>query len=285
MSFYTDIAFEAVNSSFAKKANDLEYGCTESIVKIDNYKKEKLYNKPKGEYYLLDCPNLNSLAPVVYEYIIEQVASYLRHKINSVTNKDNYSVLVVCLGNENIVSDSLGSEVFSKLITTTYDNEYSNSLQAIRTSVFGKTGIDTATLTKGITNLTNPDVVLLIDSLCSVSINRIGTSIQISDTGLVAGGAIGRQGKLINAPFLKCPTLAVGIPFVVRVETIIGEVLNALSDTILEENKTLDNKCRNLLVAPKDIDNMVELGSYLIASAINLAVLDLSIEEQRLIRM
>ncbi|MGN1227924.1 MAG: GPR endopeptidase [Christensenellales bacterium] len=285
MSIYTDIAVECVNSKFDDNEKSLEFGCTESVVKIDSSKKQKIYNKPKGEYYLLDCPNLNSLAPVVYDYIIEQVASYLKCKIKSVTNKEKCKVLVVCLGNENVVSDSLGAQVFDKLITSVHKGEGESSLQAIRTSVLGKTGIDTATLTKSVTTLLNPDVVLLIDSLCSLSINRIGTSIQIADSGIVAGGAIGRQGQLINAPFLRCPTLAIGIPFVVRVETIIADVLNQLSDVQIGDNKTVNAKCKNLLVAPKEIDSMVELGSNLIASAINLAVLDLSVDEQRLIKL
>lgn len=418
MSIYTDIAKECASLKMEEKENRLDFGCYQSIVKIDSAKKERIYGKPRGEYYLLDCPNLNALAPIVYEYIIEQVASYLRYKIEKVTNKHTYKALVVCLGNENIVSDSLGASVFSKLITsplsesvsasgknrtplngvdvkqcgkpapkvtkgnqnqqpkpkgnkgtnaenlrnlirfnyagkgknkgkfslnptthyhqqngatqcefgadysgntrlseyertllncyengtsyedlpiskfhsTTHTNgeDYTccgNTLQAVKTSVFGKTGINTAQLTKGIKNITDPDVVILIDSLCSKSLSRIGSSIQIADAGLVAGGAIGRQGTLINAPFLKCPTLAVGMPFIVRVETIVNEVLSSMSDVAMEENKTMSAKCKNLLVAPKDIDVMVELGSHLIASAINLAVLDLTTEQQRMIKI
>lgn len=383
---YTDIARECVTSNMEAKENKLDFGCFESIVKIDSVKKEKYYGKAKGEYYLLDCPNLHALAPVVYEYIIEQVASYLRYKIKKITNKQNYKVLVVCLGNENIVSDSLGASVFSNLITTPFSDEvvndkrksfnnakfnerhmrlsqenlnakiskiyaqktgnvfddacsdvrlterdraimeayesgvvfddlpknvhihsfadrnckkrYANNfnneikmhqsqniLQAVKTSVFGKTGIDTAKLTKGIKDIAEPDVVILIDSLCSSSLNRIGTSIQISDSGLVAGGAIGRQGTLINALYLKCPTLAIGIPFVVRVETIVNEILSTMSDVGIDDSKTISNKCRNLLVAPKEIDSMVELGAHIVASAINLAVLDFSTNEQRLMKI
>lgn len=383
---YTDIAKECVTSNMEAKENKLDFGCFESIVKIDSAKKEKYYGKAKGEYYLLDCPNLHSLAPIVYEYIVEQVASYLRYKIRKITNKQNYKILVVCLGNENIVSDSLGASVYSKLITTPFsggvkedegnllksninrcsnlnlnksnlnfetsknliskfayelDNGYSdvrlterdrkiidayesgvpfndlpknlhldsfmyrnlkkrdvkhfnnvsnerqsqNILQAVKTSVFGKTGIDTAKLTKGIKDIVEPDAVILIDSLCSSSLNRIGTSIQISDSGLVAGGAVGRQGTLINAPYLKCPTLAIGIPFVVRIETIVNEILSTMSDVDIGDNKTISNRCRNLLVAPKEIDLMVELGAHIIASSINLAVLDFSTSEQRMMKI
>ena len=285
MSLYTDIALECASSTFKKNESLLDYGCSESIINIDNAKKEKEFNKPKGEYYLLDCPNLNSLAPVVYDYIVEQVASYLKYKIKKLTNKDNVNVLVVCLGNENVVSDSLGSEVFNKLITNTKVVGHSQ-LQEIKTSVFGKTGINTAELTKSITSITVPDVVVLIDSLCSKSISRVGSSIQITDSGIVAGGAIGNSGKLINSNFLRCPTLAIGIPYVVRIETILEEILGSLTENKeFEEDKTIYNKIKNLLVTPKEIDAMVNLGSYILAGAINLAVLDLGIEEQRLIKL
>lgn len=286
MSMYTDIAMECVNSTFKKKESLLDYGCKESIVNIVTTKMQREFNKPKGEYYLLDCPNLNMLAPVVYDYIVEQVASYLKYKIKKITNKERVKVLVVCLGNENLVSDSLGAQVFDKLITTKDEKEESNILQAIKTSVFGKTGINTADLTKSMVSISCPDVVILIDSLCSQSVSRIGNSLQISDSGIVAGGAIGKDGKRINANLLRTPTLAMGIPYVVRVETIIGEILgNLTEDRDFEDDKTIYNKIKSLFVTPKEIDLMVDLGAYIIASAINLAVLDLGIDEQRLIKL
>lgn len=285
MSYYTDIAMECVNSLMTKKENQLDFGCREVVVNIDSIKKEKMIGKPKGEYYLIDCPNLNSLAPVVYEYIIEQVSSYLRYKIRKETKKDVNKVLVICLGNENVVSDSLGAKVFEKLITTNTDDVCRNSLQAIKTSVLGSTGIETSTLAKSITATLNPDIVILIDSLCSVSTHRVGNSIQINDCGIIAGGAVGRNGKLINNSLLHCPTLAMGVPFVVRVETIIGDVLNMMTDLNLEDDLTINNKCADLLVTHKDIDKLVELDSFIIASAINMAVLDLSLKEQRIIKI
>ena len=285
MSIYSDIAVECVNSMFKRKENTLDYGCYESVIKIDSTRKQNEYNKPKGEYYLLDCPNLHKLAPIVYEYIIMQLSSYIKCKIANLLKKPAYKILVCCLGNENLVSDSLGCKVFDKIISSVGENENENTLMSIKTSVYGKTGIKTADFIKSISEISNADLVIVIDALCSSSISRIGTSIQVTDSGIVAGGAMGASGKLINAQFLHKPTIVIGIPFVVRVETIIKEVLSNLSDNDLEDTKTISAKSHGLIVTPKDIDSMVELGSYIIASAINNAVLDLDINEQRLLKL
>jgi len=284
MGYYTDIALESVDKTFQKRESALDYGFNEAIINIDTLKKERLYGKPKGEYYLLDCPNLNLLAPVAYEYATMQVASYLQYKIKDLTKKDEYKVLVVCLGNENVVCDSLGSGVFDKLITTIDNSDKAYSLKAVKTNVLAQTGIDSATHTKSIVELVKPDVVILVDSLCSKSIYRIGTSIQITDSGIIAGGAVGLSDRVIDSSFLKCPTIAIGIPYVVRVNTLVGEVLESLSDDE-SDTKTINGKFGNLIVTPNDIDALIKLGSNIISGAINMAVLGLDLNEQKMVKI
>lgn len=285
MNNYSDIAMECINSRLERKENKLDFGCFETIIKIDNAKKEKEFGKPRGEYYLLDCPNLHSLAPIVYDYLIEQLSSYLKYKITALTHKEKNKILVVCLGNGNIVSDSLGENVYEELIALRNREAEESSLQIIRTDVFGKTGIDSAEQVKAIVGITKPDAVILIDSLCAQRMSRVGTSIQVSDTGLVAGGALGLRNSTINSQLLKCPTLALGVPFVVKAETVYRDFIYSLCEAEIEESKAIPSQYQNLLVAPKDIDNMVKLASFIISTAINQAVLNLTPEEQKLMKL
>mgnify|MGYP003307064190 CR=1 FL=1 len=59
--------------------------------------------------------------------------------------------------------------------------------------VLGTTGIETIEVVKGIVDNLKPKLIIAVDSLCSKNINRIGKSIQISDTGIVPGGGVGNR--------------------------------------------------------------------------------------------
>ena len=115
MSFYTDIAYEKCDTKMQKRSENLDYGCVEFLVDINSTFKERRYEKPRGRYYLLNCPNLDLLAPVVYEYIVSRLSNYLKKIFSSKIQSINKKILVVGLGNEHLVSDSLGAKTVNKL--------------------------------------------------------------------------------------------------------------------------------------------------------------------------
>lgn len=283
MSFYTDIAYEKCEAKIQNSTQNLDYGCEEFILNINSILKEQRYDKPRGNYYLLNCPNLDLLAPVVYEYIVSRLSKHLKKIFDSHIQSDTKKILVIGLGNEKLVSDSLGVVTVSKLCINCNLNNLQNKLFAFVPGVSATTGISSDKLIKCVVKEIKPDIVILVDSLCALSTSRLGNSFQITDNGLKPGGATDENAKIINAKFLGVPTMSIGVPLVVKTETIIGEILSKISENIDYDVGMIKN-VNNFLVTPKNIDALVNIDAEIIASSITSAVYDISIEEQKKIK-
>ena len=281
MGLFTDLACEKCTDKLAKHNDKLKYGCKEVVVNINSTRKQQKYGLNRGNYYFLECPNLNLLSPIVSDYMITLVASYLKTTIGKKINfnKPN-TILVVGLGNQNLVCDSLGARVTSKLIVG-QAVECGHKILSFCPNVFGQTGIDSARLIKSVTASVRPDLVILVDSLCALSTARLGVSIQICDLGLIAGGGGGEGKTLIDSKYLGVKTITIGVPLVVKTETIVSDVLKTLSEQSELHNQSIIKNINNFLVTPKDIDSLVRLNAEIIASSINLAVLGVDIEMQK----
>ena len=92
--------------------------------------------------------------------------------------------------------------------------------------VLGTTGIETIEVVKGIVDNLKPKLIIAVDSLCSKNINRIGKSIQISDTGIVPGGGEGNRQEELSQKTLGIPVIGIGIPTVLDAATIVIDTLN-----------------------------------------------------------
>lgn len=53
--------------------------------------------------------------------------------------------------------------------------------------VMAQTGMETAEILKGIIQETRPDFLIVVDALAARSIRRLGTTIQLTDTGIRPG--------------------------------------------------------------------------------------------------
>ena len=309
MRFYTDMADE--RRDLYKYANKIEneidgIECElenkEDIkitrVKILNENGEEALQKRKGSYVTIDLKKMNNISESLKEEIINVISKEIE-KIISLKIKKEDDVLVVGLGNGNLIADALGSKVIENIEVTRhikkYYPEYLNgnqrSISAISPGVMGLTGIETIEFIKGIVNNINPKLIIVIDSLASRSIERIVKSIQISDTGIVPGGGVENAQKELTLESIGVPVIAIGIPTVVDLGTIINEGVdifitklqeNAKSNVYLNKLKQQDNyeeikdalipKNYNIIVTPKEIDELVENMKELIAQGINCAL-------------
>ena len=80
---------------------------------------------------------------------------------------------------------------------------------------------------KGIVDNIKPKLIIVIDSLASKSIERISSTVQLSDTGIVPGAGVGNARNEISQNTLGIPVIAMGVPMVVEAATI------AAAETIL----------------------------------------------------
>jgi spore protease len=231
--FRTDLATE--RRDIYQKANKLdqiegietmEEQINENIrverVKITNTNGEQAIGKPIGNYITVDVKKLKIAGEDEIQKASEVVTNELRNLIDKHIQKQD-EILVVGLGNVYVTPDSLGPKVINELDVTRhlinylpqYVEEGTRSVSAVAPGVLGTTGIETMEILKGIVDNTKPKLIMVIDALASRSIDRISSTIQISDTGIVPGAGVGNTRKEISQATLGIPVIAIGIPTVV----------------------------------------------------------------------
>ena len=208
-------------------------------------------------------------------------------------------MLVVGLGNVYVTPDSLGPKVIKTIDVTRhiikylpqYIDENARPVSAISPGVLGTTGIETLEILEGIVQNVKPKLLIVIDALASRSIERISSTIQISDTGIVPGAGVGNTRKELSQNTLGIPVLAIGIPTVVESAVLLNDCLDLFITKLQEEAKSneylnnLKNKDNyeeikdvlnpndyNMIVTPKEIDELIENMSNIVSRGINYAM-------------
>lgn len=310
MQFRTDMADE--RRDLYRKANKLEeeingieceeeerYGNRITRVKIINEEGEKALNKIKGNYITIDLKKVSNLRDDEREKIEDLISEEISAISNKYLTSTEDEVLVVGLGNNDLVCDSLGSKVIDNIEVTRHIKKYypqylkegARGISSFAPSVMGKTGIETLEIIQGISDKISPKLIIAIDSLASRSIERVNKSIQISDTGIVPGGGVGNERLGITFDNLKIPVIAIGVPTAVETAVIVNDALDlfieklqdkAESNNYLNKLKEQDNYNEikealnpynyNLVVTPKEVDELTESLAGLISNAINFAI-------------
>ncbi len=273
LNFRTDLTLERAELASEKgkgikkefKHNDFS---NTTIIDILNEETAEKLGKAVGRYITIEIPELTFLSsdlPKIVETVKESLDLLLPHK--------NGLVLVAGVGNSDITADALGPFVASKILSTRHLSEdlqrsigFSEPLRpvsAISTGVLGQTGLESSEYIKCIVKEINPCCVITIDALASRSVKRLGTTIQMSDTGIAPGSGINNKRKRIDEEFLGVPVIAIGVPTVVDALTL-AESIYGKAD---EPQTVVD-----MIVTPKDIDLIIKNSSSLLATAINLSL-------------
>ena len=269
-------------------------------VKITSSEGEKSIGKPIGNYITLDVPKLKENDRDLYENTCRAVAFELERLINI---KENDTVLVVGLGNWNITPDALGPKVSKYLMVTRHLHEYLpeqvddgvRPVCAIAPGVLGLTGIETSDIVKGVIERVRPALVIAIDALASRKMNRINTTIQIADTGISPGSGVGNKRAELSANTMGVPVIAIGIPTVVDAATMANDTIELVVDNLMSYSqegtdfykmlKQMDQNDKyalirevlepyggNLVVTPKEMDEVIERVAKVVANGINMAL-------------
>lgn len=308
--FRTDLALE--RRDLYNKANNIEKDIdgieTEeekvdekikiSRVKITNQRGEEAIGKPQGNYITIDFKNLKVATIEEIQKASEVVTKELKVLIEKhIQVKD--AILVVGLGNIYVTPDALGPKVVNEIDITRHLLEYmpevldknTREVSAISPGVLGTTGIETLEILKGIVDNVKPKLVIVIDALASRSIERISSSIQLADTGIVPGAGVGNARKELTQNTLGVPVIAMGIPTVVEAATIAADSLTLLIQKVQEQaqsneflnqlqeedkytliKEVLTPEEFNFIVTPKEIDELIEKMKDVVARGINFAV-------------
>ena len=305
--FRTDLANE--RRDLYEKANNLENGIDgiesqkeeiNSKIKIERVKildenGENAIGKPIGTYVTIDVKDLK----IATEEEMEKAGEVLTKELKNIVDKHIGSqdeVLVVGLGNIYVTPDSLGPKVINEIEVTRhiinympqYVKEGTRKISAISPGVLGTTGIETVEILKGIVDNIHPKLIIVIDALASRSIERISSSVQISDTGIVPGAGVGNRRSEISIKSLGVPVIAIGIPTCLETAVLVNDSLNLFIEKLQDEAKSNDylNSIKNennyeeikqilmprdynLIVTPKEIDGLIENMKDIVAMGIN----------------
>lgn len=205
------------------------------------------------------------------------LASY----INGLLPSSAHSFLIVGLGNANMTADALGPLTTEKMA----QSGMASYTSMIVPGVFAQTGMESCEIIQGIVQQTSPDCIITIDALAARSAFRLGTTVQLTDTGIRPGSGVGNARKGITKENMKIPVIAIGIPTVVSAAAIVSDAMDSLkqigyNETILGSIAMLDKEeyyqlisevfapeLGSLFVMPKNLDEELDtMGSLLAAS-------------------
>ncbi len=273
-------------------------------VEIKNSEGANSLGKEIGNYITIEMPMRFYGQQAIYEEMCRACGMELEKLYkNKIKLTDKSTILVVGLGNRNIIADALGPKVIDALMITRHLKEYIpeeidesiRSVCGVAPGVLGMTGIETSEIIKGLVTKIKPDLIIAIDALCSHSVDRINTTIQFTDTGITPGAGIGNNRKALNGESLGVPVMAIGVPTVVDAATITGDSISQILERIKAEVKednplyemlsqlereerytfikdTISPKFGNFIVAPKEVDTIIDDISRVIANGINIAL-------------
>ena len=269
-----------------------------SRVYVLNENGEQAIGKPKGTYITIDVKNLKLAGDEEIQKTSEVLSNELKNMLDQHVQKQG-ELLIVGLGNIYVTPDALGPKVINEIDVTRhiikylpqYVEEGTRSVSAISPGVLGTTGIETVEILKGIVDNVKPKLLVVIDALASRSIDRISSTIQISDTGIVPGAGVGNTREEISQKTLGIPVIAIGIPTVVELATLVSDGIDIFIDRLqekaesneylnrLQENDKYEEVTEalnvgeyNMIVTPKEIDDLIENMKDVVARGINFAV-------------
>ena len=243
--------------------------------------------KPEGSYLTLECPQLRTREPEARMALGALLAEEIARMLPPAEKGRPY--LVVGLGNRNITPDSLGPLVIDRTLVTRHIMGSApgpvnlDSVCAIAPGVLGITGIETVEMVDCIARRINPVAVICIDSLAARDSGRIGTTIQLTDTGIRPGAGVGNHRKPITEETLGVPVISIGMPTVIYAATLARDAFEYLSkqsgdsedhDAALEdmENTLLRADIGEMIVTPREIDALITDAAGVIATAMNRAL-------------
>ncbi|MGS2775971.1 GPR endopeptidase [Robertmurraya sp. GLU-23] len=210
-----------------------ENGIKLSLVEVSK-EGEKELNKKAGKYLTIEVQGIRQQDTDLQKKVEETFAREFSHFLSGLGINKDASCLVVGLGNWNVTPDALGPQVCENLLVTRHlyqlspesvDEGY-RPVSALAPGVMGLTGIETSDIILGVVEKTKPDFVIAIDALASRSIERVNSTVQISNTGIHPGSGVGNKRKELSEETLGIPVIAVGVPTVVDAVSITSDTID-----------------------------------------------------------
>ena len=276
MNFRSDLALEETESlgrdnlPQGVKVDALQYdSITVNIVDITSEQGSKALGKPVGRYLTVELPPFYSSNQST-EKEIEALAREIQKLV-----PEQGTVLVVGLGNIHITPDALGPRTCDLCLATRHiSGELAKSaglgnlrpVAALAPGVLGQTGIESGEIIRSIVKDLRPSAVIAVDALAARSLERLGCTIQVSNSGISPGsGVMNRRFELSKAT-LGVEVVSIGVPTVVDAATMVYELAGQ------EPSLAQQDKARMMMVTPREVDLLIERAAKVLSLAINHAL-------------
>ncbi len=289
----TDLAMEVHElhgeKSGIKVEETLKNGLKITEAEIFSDEGVTLSGKPKGKYITVDIGRVWEVEKSKFN----EIAKTLSAEISALLPDGNGTVLVAGLGNREITPDSLGPRTVEKLLVTRHiehlDSELFtsvgfSSVAAIAPGVLGQTGIESAEIIKSVCDAIKPRCVILIDSLASRRLERLATTVQLSNTGISPGSGVSNKRRALDSDFLGSPVVSIGIPSVVDAATLAYDLFEEYCGSEVGDfepiiEKLLKSPETSNFVTPKDNEVIARSTAKLLAASLNIALHGMELSE------
>lgn len=276
MNFRTDLALE--RCEFLGKT-------TLDGIEIDSFRAHKA---KVTRIEVLNEDGASAVGKPVGRYVTVEVSPFAKHaqfideSLSALTQEirlmipQSGSVLVAGLGNTKITPDALGPKCASMIFATRHiTGELLKStglsdlrcVSAFSTGVLGETGAESVEMIKGVVQMIKPDFVITVDALAARNVERLGTTVQMCNTGIVPGSGVGNSRQEISEKTVGVPVISIGVPTVVDAATLVLDCGGCR-----EDEQEIYEQTGNMMVTPREIDLMIERASKLTALAVNCAL-------------
>lgn len=280
-----DIEIEGVT----EEVRHLENNVSLHTITVKNQAGAQRIGKPIGTYVTIQSPPLKINDPYVKEEIINAMSdSFSRLAGQAIKPTD--TILLVGLGNWRATPDALGPKFIEYSPITRHYHQYAPQALVegmrptcgIAPGVLGITGLETFEVVKGVVDSVKPALLVVVDALAAQNVDRIGTTIQMSNTGIQPGSGIGNARHSITQEDLGVPVIAIGCPTIVNAALIADQAVRkfclntgAAYDEIRSQNSIQEIVSfygGSLGVTPKEIDEIIENTARIIAMGVGVSL-------------
>ncbi len=231
--YYTrsDLAIESLGQAVKDKdyKYDKEKDGNITIERFEILQKSDLYPHEVGHYVEMSFPDYQDISILSLHF-----QKQLQRFIKSLTNKLDPLILVIGLGNETMTCDAIGPRTLKHIRAThhypmdmRHQNQYYD-IMCISPGVMARTGMETADIVSCLVQEFHPDLIIAIDALCAQSYEKVCHVIQMNNVGIYPGSGIGNHRKSITKSSMGIPVIAIGVPTVIHVSSLVSDVYNLL---------------------------------------------------------
>ena len=261
-------------------------GFSVETIRVTTPEASERIGKPIGTYLTLDCGRADRMDRDARERLAHVLSGELRGLAENVCGKRpdaDFSILIVGLGNLSLTADAIGPLTVQHLSATAHLRQYDPelyrelgccSVSLIAPGVLGQSGIEAGEMVRAVADRIHPDLIVAIDALAARDLERLATTVQLSDSGIIPGSGVGNRRFAITRETLGIPVLALGVPTVVGSSTLVYDALASAGIGDPDEKlRTVLETGKNFFVSLKESDVVTERVCAVFSRALSLAFL------------